>query len=132
MIEDGQANTRSFASWYNILGVESDIPRPLTLDQKKAIYKYQPVGKDKYPPHIDTIPSRDQHNLFEIFDKLGLLQAQSLLPSIVPEGFVSGLSHDINEKFREWIFGDPEQGITIAEIEQQNKVNRKSGTDIMR
>lgn len=122
----------SFGIWLNVLGVESTIPRPLTLAQKKELYKYQPSTKDRYPPHLDAIPAKDEVSRFEIFDKLGLLQSAILIPNIVPKTFVSSIASGITERFREWIFGNPEKGITIAEIEQLNKVNRKSGTDIMR
>lgn len=115
-----------------MLGVESTIPRPLTIDQKKQIYKYQPSTKDRYPPHLDVIPAKDEVSRFEIFDKLGLLQSALLIPNIVPKTFVSKIASDLTERFREWIFGKPERGITIADIEQLNKVHRKSGTDIMR
>jgi hypothetical protein len=96
------------------------------------MYKYQPEGKDRYPPHLDSIPTEDQVSKFKIFDTLGLLQVATLLPNIVPKNLLSTIASDITDKFREWVFGDPEQGITIADIEQQNRINRKSGTDIMR
>ena len=118
--------------WYNILGVESNIPRPVSLDEKKKLYIYQAPTKDRYPPHLDTVPSKDQVAQYEIFDRLGLIQASFLIPEIVPKTLISKVAADISHKFREWVFGDPEQGFTIAEIEQQNKENRKSGTDVMR
>jgi hypothetical protein len=122
----------SFTAWFNVLGIKSTIPRQVSFDQKKDLYKYQPPTKDRYPPHLDAIPSQDQVSQYEIFDRMGLVQAATLIPNIVPKDLVSGIASDITHKFREWMFGDPEQGFTIAEIEHQNKVNRKSGTDIMR
>ena len=118
--------------WYNVLGIESVIPRPLSLEEKKRRYRYQASSKDRYPPHLDAIPRKDQVPEWEIFDKMGLVQASFLLPEIVPKTLVSRLAADITHKFRQLNFGDPEQGFTIAEIEQQNKENRNSGADVMR
>ena len=96
------------------------------------MYKYQASSKDRYPPHLETIPRKDQVPEWEIFDKMGLVQASFLLPEIVPKTFVSRLAADITHKFSELNLAKPEQGFSIAEIEQQNKENRKSGTDLMR
>lgn len=63
---------------------------------------------------------------------MGLVQASFLLPEIVPKTFVSRLAADNTHNFCELNFGKPEQGFTIGEIEQQNKENGKSGTDVMR
>ena len=123
---------KAYDSWLNVLGLESNIPHPLTLDEKKKMYTFQAPGKDRFPPHADTIPTKDQVSKYEIFDRLGLVQASFLVPKIVPKTLISQVSADITYRFREWMFGDPEQGFTIAEIEQKNSENRKSGTDIMR
>ena len=118
--------------WFNVLGIESVIPRPLTLEEKMVRYRYQASSKDRYSPHLDTIPRKEQVSDWEIFDSMGLVQASFLLPEIVPETFVSRLAADVTHKSGELSSAKPEQGFTIAEIEQHNKENRKSGTDLMR
>ena len=122
----------SYTTWFNVKGLELPIPKPLSLERKREAYKYQSPTKDGYPPHVDVIPSKDQKALFEIFDKLGLIEAQTIMPKIVPNTIISTVSAGIIERFQDWVFGDPEKGITIADIERQNKLYRKSGTDVMR
>jgi hypothetical protein len=96
------------------------------------MYKYQDPKKDGFPPHLDIIPTKDQTSTFEIFDTLGLIEAATLLPNIVPKTLVSSVSQGIASRYQSWVFGDPEKGITIADIERQNKIHRKSGTDVMK
>jgi hypothetical protein len=113
-------------------GIELPIPRPVSLGEKRQMYKFQDPKKDGFPPHLDIIPTKDQTNIFQIFDTLGLLEASTMLHNIVPNTLVSSVSQGITARFHSWLSGDHEKGITIADIERQNKIHRKSGTDVMK
>jgi len=54
------------------MGVESEIPQNIPFEEKYSLYRYQDPGTDKYPPHLDIIPTKDQTSLFKIFNALGL------------------------------------------------------------
>ena len=96
------------------------------------MYSYQPLTKDKYPPHLDIIPTQDQVHEWQIFNKIGLVGVATLIPKIVPDTFLGKVSKDIQDRILDLIHGTPEYGMTIADIENQNREMRKTGTDIIR
>jgi hypothetical protein len=63
---------------------------------------------------------------------VGLLDAASLLPKIVPNTFIGKVAHEIQASFLNVINGRPEEGPKIADVERRNKTDRQSGTDIER
>jgi hypothetical protein len=108
------------------------------LDEKKKDYQF--TTKGGYPPHLAVIPERAQTASYVIFDKLGLVQAATLLPKIVPKkdaGFLGSLSQSWAEAKRDVAqflagVGPAPTGSTIAVVEENNKHGRKTGTDVMR
>jgi hypothetical protein len=99
------------------------------------MYQYQPhegVGSDQYPPHLFDIPWKDKTSQFQIFDFLGIAEATLLLPKIIPDNFINSASAKILSTINDLIDGKPEEGKTMKAVYENNKLYRKSGTDIMR
>ena len=121
----------SYATWFNVLQIESTIPQVISetieLDEKATRYQWSTEGD--YPPHLTSIPKQDQFSQWTIFNKLGLLSTMTLLPKIVPKKKFLG---SFSEKLNEWIHGTAYEGHTIDQIEDANKSNRKTSTDVMR
>jgi len=107
----------SFASYFDIADVETSIPRPVALQEKRQIYTYQNPWSDNYPPHLHLIPLKDQAALTTIFNKTRLLDTGTLLTQLVPD-YVFDFMHS-----------DPEAS-TLAGLGKRNKVLRKDGDDI--
>ena len=116
----------------NGLGIETTIPQNIPFEDKKSLYSYQSSTKDKYPPHLDIIPTQDKVYEWQLFNKIGLLGVATLIPKIVPDTFLGKVSKDIQTIFLDWIHGRAEYGHSIADIERQNHEMRKTGTDIMK
>ena len=114
------------------MGFESTIPQTIPFEEKMSIYNYQSPTKDSYPPHLDVIPTEDQTLPWKIFNVVGLLDAASLLPKIVPNTFIGKIASEIQASFLNVIDGKPEEGPMIADVEKRNKHDRQSGTDIER
>ena len=67
----------------------------------------------------------------EIFNNLGLLQAGLMLNKIVPTIFTGKFSTWLDGKVKALLFGDKSKGVTMADLEANNKSIRKTATDIM-
>ena len=71
--------------------------------------------------------------MIQIFNIIGLLGSATILPKIVPKKhFLGGFSKWIYEKLNDVVHGEAYEGLTIADIEEANRHNRKTGTDIMK
>ena len=114
------------------MGIETAVPQNIPFEDKKSLYSYQAPTKDKYPPHLDIVPTQDKVYQWQLFNKLGLLGVATLLPKIVPDTFLGSVSYNLQEKFLRLIHGKADEGPSIADIEKQNREMRKTGTDIMR
>lgn len=124
----------SYASFFDILAIEPTIPRSIPLEEKRSMYQWSD-GTDKYPPHLAVIPDKDNVHIFKIFNALGLIQTGALLKKLVPsDDFLGRIGRKIWEARRKLvgISSMPYAGTTIAEIEERNRHNRKTGTDVMR
>lgn len=119
----------SYASFFDVLAIEPTFPRQLSIEERQAIYRWSD-GKDGYPPHLATIPEKDQVELTKIFDALGLGQIGVLIQKVLPSDEI-GLSEWERQRREAGILGEPYKGSTVAEIEARNKEDRKTGTDIM-
>ncbi|KAI9668817.1 MAG: hypothetical protein M1831_000886 [Alyxoria varia] len=126
----------SFVSYCDAIGVETTIPQQVELKDKKERYKFQPDNSDSYPPHLDVIPNKEENfSQFQIFDRMGLLQAMALVPKVIPKKtFLGKFSNAIVSKLERLVGGEPFEGSLLADIERNNKEskNRKTGTDVMR
>lgn len=119
-----------------MLGIEASLPRRVLLPKKKEMYEFSD-GKDGYPPHLQVIPGPDRAGQFEIFNGLGLIQAQILVQKIVPQTtFLGKFNSHVKEKvlhvLDDLVAGEPYVGSTIAEVEHNSRHYRKTGTDVMR
>ncbi|KAI9658410.1 MAG: hypothetical protein M1821_002543 [Bathelium mastoideum] len=118
-----------------VIGIETIIPQRVPLAIKNERYKFQPANSDSYPPHLYAIPPKDDASRFEIFDKLGLVEAALLLPKVVPtKNWFGKVRNVIIEAIENFVGGEPYEGRRIRDIEENNRQpkNRKTGTDIMR
>ena len=121
-----------YISYFDAMSIENTIPQTTALEEKKTIYQYQRPGKDKYPPHLDVIPTMEQTVPWKIFNAVGLSDAASLLPRIVPDTFLGDLGSAAQSTFLDVIDGEPWRGPTIADVEGRNHYDKQSGTDIER
>lgn len=123
---------RGYISYFDAIAIESTIPQTIPFEEKASRYRYQPAGKDKYPPHLDVIPTKDETPIWQIFNAIGLLDAASLLPKIIPKTFLGRIANDIQSTLLDIVDGEPQKGPKIAYVERRNKYDRQSGTDIER
>ncbi|KAI0115535.1 lipoxygenase [Nemania sp. FL0031] len=126
----------AFGSYLDALGIESTLPRYVELEKQKENYKFSqyPLNADgtpaSYPPHLDIIPAKDADPIWDIFDKLGLAEASVIIQKILPDEFLGKTKDWLLRKLRAKVEGTPEQGLTIQDVVDYNKLHRKSGTDI--
>lgn len=117
----------SYATYFDVLGIEPTLPRDILLEERREMYQWS--NTDEYPPHLDSIPAKDDFAQWQIFNRLGLVQTGILIQKIVPE---DELHAEIAERLwgkAVWlsgIRGQPYAGDTIAEIENNNKSDRKT------
>ncbi|KAK3328542.1 lipoxygenase [Cercophora scortea] len=130
---------QTFASLFDVLGIESTLPRYVTLEEQKKLYQFSayPNNADgtpaDYPPHLQHIPPDQDISQFAIFSAIGLIQTQVILQKITPDedGFLGRTKKWLVEKERAAAFGgDPEKGLKIQDVVDYNKFHRKFGTDI--
>ncbi|KAK0720287.1 lipoxygenase [Lasiosphaeris hirsuta] len=130
---------QTFASLFDVLGVESTLPRLIPLEEQKKLYQYSAYPKNadgtlaSYPPHLEVIPQDQELSQFQIFSKIGLIETQVILQKIIPDedGFLGKTKAWLVEKSRAAAFGgDPEKGLRIQDVVDYNKFHRKFGTDI--
>ncbi|KAL2166023.1 hypothetical protein VTG60DRAFT_3427 [Thermothelomyces hinnuleus] len=130
---------QTFASLFDVLGVEATLPRFRTLEEQRSLYKFSayPTNADgspaQYPPHLEHIPSDQSVSVFKIFDVAGLVETQVLLKKITPDedGILGRTREWLLEKERAVAFGgEPEKGVSIQDVVDYNKYHRKFGTDI--
>jgi len=121
-----------------VLAVESTLPRYVDLTEKKASYKFTPYptledgSPAQYPPHLDHIPAADDVPQWKIFNILGIAEATVLLQKVMPDEFLGKTKDWILSLEREAVGGHPQTGMTIQDVVDYNKHNRKSATDIAR
>lgn len=130
---------QTFASLFDVLGIESTLPRFIPLEEQKKLYQYTPYPKNEdgtpanYPPHLQHIPKDQEHSQLHIFNAIGLIETQVILKKITPDedGFLGKTKQWLVEKARATAFGgDPEKGLKIQDVVDYNKNNRKWGSDI--
>ncbi|KAL2175190.1 lipoxygenase [Thermothelomyces heterothallicus CBS 202.75] len=130
---------QTFASLFDVLGVEATLPRFRTLEEQRNLYKFSeyPTNADgspaQYPPHLEHIPSDRSVSVFKIFDVAGLVETRVLLKKITPDedGILGRTREWLLEKERAVAFGgEPEKGVSIQDVVDYNKYHRKFGTDI--
>ncbi|AEO56683.1 hypothetical protein MYCTH_100489 [Thermothelomyces thermophilus ATCC 42464] len=136
---EGNIREGTFASLFDVLGVEATLPRFRTLEEQRNLYKFSeyPTNADgspaQYPPHLEHIPSDRSVSVFKIFDVAGLLETRVLLKKITPDedGILGRTREWLLEKERAVAFGgEPEKGVSIQDVVDYNKYHRKFGTDI--
>ncbi|KAK4191305.1 linoleate 9S-lipoxygenase 1 [Podospora australis] len=131
---------QTFASLFDVLGIEPSLPRYMDLKTQKELYEYSayPANDDglpaSYPPHLRIIPPGERHSNFAIFNAIGLIETQVILKKIIPQedGIVGRTKEWLVTKARSAAFGgNPEKGLRVQDVVDYNKFHRKVGTDIM-
>ncbi|KAL8298704.1 hypothetical protein RB597_007355 [Gaeumannomyces tritici] len=140
-----------YTSFMDTANFEPTVPSPLTLEQKRQFFKFtMPADEpsttgnhavddaDNYPPHLNLgaqqalapgQPGAPATNFGlsmapgDIFNKMRLAQLSTLLPSIMPGGFVENAEQKLGQGLAYLKFGGmgtPDGGKTIAEVEDYN------------
>ncbi|CAI6099734.1 unnamed protein product [Clonostachys chloroleuca] len=127
---------RSFESYFDVLQIEPTLPRQMDLATKKDIYQWSaypknPDGTDAdYPPHLKTIPDKDQVSVLKIFNALGLAETQLLIKQVIPDTLLGKTARWLLELVNGDVSDAAEQGSKIKAYEEYNRNHRRSGTDI--
>ncbi|KAK3297158.1 lipoxygenase [Chaetomium fimeti] len=128
-----------FASLFDVLGIETTLPRHRTLQEQRGLYQFSEYPKNadgtptQYPPHIQHVPEDQSVSVFRVFNIAGLIETKVLLQKIIPdeEGIRGRTREFLLDKARAAAFGgDPDEGVTIQDVVDYNKYHRKFGTDI--
>lgn len=129
---------RSYSTYFDVLAVESTLPRYIDLSEKKKSYKFSAYPKNEdgtqaqYPPHLEHIPAKDDVAQWKIFNILGIAESLVLLQKVVPDEFLGKTKDWILSKERAVVAGSPQTGLTIQDVVDYNKHHRKSAVDIAR
>jgi len=130
---------QTFGSLFDVLGIEPTLPRYIGLEEQRKLYNFTPYPNNAdgtpadYPPHLQHVPPDQDYSPFSVFNAIGLLETQVILQKITPDedGIIGRTKEWLLEKARAAAFGgDPEKGVTIQDVVDYNKYNRKYGTDI--
>ncbi|KAH7131670.1 lipoxygenase [Dactylonectria estremocensis] len=131
---------RGYESYYDVLQVESTLPRYNEVDTKKSLYQWSAYPTDadgkpsQYPPHLETIPTTDAVSPLAIFNLLGLAETKQLISQVVPDTFFGKTAAWFAKQAFHIANGNIEdaadQGLSLAAYEAYNRENRKSGQDI--
>lgn len=127
---------RSYETYFDALQIEPTLPRYFSTKQKQeSIFQWSdyPLNKDgsqaQYPPHLQTIPTEDQHSQLALFNGLGLGQTLIMIAKLVPDTWYGKTANWGISILNKVINGSPMDG-TIKQVEEYNLKNRKSGQDI--
>lgn len=74
--------TWRFHSYFDVTGIEPSIPQGTTREDAMSIYNWSPKDgskADRYPPHLNLIPSTDEVPIYKIFDVMRLLVSHAFL-----------------------------------------------------
>lgn len=129
---------RTYESYFDVLQIEPTLPKYIDLSDKKKMYRYSayPTQEDgsqaRYPPHLQTIPRKDEVSQFKIFNALGLAQTQIMVTKVIPDSLLGKTADWLLTKAREHVAGTPQVAVTIQDSVDYNMYHRKSGTDIAR
>ena len=107
-----------FSSYFDVAGFETTLPQQISFAVKKLLYTYQHPGSDRYPPHLNLIPLKDQVPLTKIFELMRLIDTGSILTLVIPETVL------------DWYNSNPNQGATVADIQARNKKLRAEKKNI--
>jgi len=100
---------------FDIAGFQPILGGVRTLAEKQDIYDFQPPGSDKYPPHLNHIPKKDEVAITTIFNLAALIQTTLI----------------INSLWTHWTTPDPIYGVkTIDEIIANDRKFRQQGREV--
>jgi len=117
---------------------EPTVPSPLTMQQKRQFFAFTD-GSDNYPPHLNlagNVPAakteasevqKSTLSTTDIFNKMRLLQLASLLPTLVPQTFISKIVLAVGGVAADAWFGKmgtPDAGVRLQDVENYNRKMR--------
>ncbi|KAG6355916.1 hypothetical protein INS49_015300 [Diaporthe citri] len=111
-----------FHSYFDVTGIEPSIPQGTNREDAVSIYNWSPkdgTKADRYPPHLDLIPSTDEVPIYKIFDAMRLLDTGFVLLSVVPDSI------------KDFTYSYPDQGATMADIDKRNATLRAEKKNIL-
>ncbi|KAJ2893211.1 hypothetical protein MKZ38_008917 [Zalerion maritima] len=121
---------KAYESYFDVLQIEPTLPKQASLAEKRQIYQWS--QDPQYPPHLETIPKKDQVAQWQIFNALGLVETQIIVNKVIPDTFIGKTKAWLDSKAKEAVGGAVHEALTIQELVDYNMNNRKSGTDILR
>jgi hypothetical protein len=127
----------SYTTFFAAAGVETPIAQRVT--ERAKLFPWSNPVDDHYPPHFHIPTSKGKEpegyagSLTDIFNTLGLAQAGLMLRQIVPSTFLGSYAKTLDNKLKALLFGDKSAGLTMADLEGNNKdwFRRKTATDVM-
>jgi hypothetical protein len=117
---------------------EPTVPSPLTMQQKRQFFAFTD-GSDNYPPHLNlagNVPAAKKEasevqkstlSITDIFNQMRLLQLASLLPTLVPQTFLSKIALPVVGVTADAWFGKmgtPDAGVWLQDVENYNRKMR--------
>ncbi|CCX08810.1 Similar to lipoxygenase [Metarhizium anisopliae ARSEF 23]; acc. no. EFY98169 [Pyronema omphalodes CBS 100304] len=81
------ALAQMYATYHDLMGIESIIPRQDALVTKQQLYQWSTAGDF---PHCNSVPKPQQLAANQIFDSLGRKTIGRMLPNIMPKPFLDG------------------------------------------
>jgi len=126
---------RTYESLFDVMQVEPTLPRLISREEKKSIYRWSAYPKNadgslaQYPPHLETIPAGDQVSANDIFGFLRIKETELLVAKVVPDKIIGKTFDWAQSVVAQLLEGSPMTG-TLRELEEYNRKHRKSGIDI--
>lgn len=120
------------------INFEPTVPSPLTMQEKRQFFAFTD-GSDNYPPHLDLAGNKPAAKVeasevqkstlspADIFNKMRLLQLASLLPTLVPQTFISKAALAIGGVVADiWVgkMGTPNASVKLKDVENYNRKMR--------
>jgi hypothetical protein len=117
---------------------EPTVPSPLTMQQKRQFFAFTD-GSDNYHPHLNlagNVPAAKKEasevqkstlSITDIFNQMRLLQLASLLPTLVPQTFLSKIALPVVGVTADAWFGKmgtPDAGVWLQDVENYNRKMR--------
>ena len=91
-----------YSSYMDTVNFEPTVPSPLTMQEKRQFFAFTDKS-DNYPPHLNLAGNKPAAKVevsdvqrstlspADIFSKMRLLQLASLLPTLIPQNFITQL-----------------------------------------
>lgn len=135
-----------YSSYMDHASFEPSMPYPLSMEEKRRLFSFTDPKTDGYPPHLDLAankpaadmnPSKVQRSTrleSDNFDNWRRAQMSALLPAMLPKTFVGRTLAYVSQDAAAVKLGEmgrPDEGETLADVEQYNKRMREKGDSLL-